>query len=292
LRPGSQIPASMQPVIEHAQRCVQANYQDLEDFLRERLREVREAHAHAALDRVDDCLANLMGRKRIYIQQPTFTHFPRLPAIEFFERGNFPWLASVEAATDDIREELTQILESSLDDFSPYVTYPPQTPLNQWKELNHSRRWSSLYLFKDGLRFEENIARCPKTVAALAGAPVVEIEQRGPTSFFSRLEPHTRIPPHTGVSNSRLIVHIPLIVPPNCGFRVGSSIREWHPGHALIFDDTIEHEAWNESGEPRVILIFDIWNPLLTAAERELMAAATTAIAEFYGDAAPAYTNS
>jgi aspartate beta-hydroxylase len=198
----------------------------------------------------------------------------------------------LEAATDDIRGELTQILDSSLADFSPYVTYSPQAPLNQWKELNHSHRWSALYLVKNGQRIEENIARCPKTVAALAGAPVVEIAQRGPTSFFSRLEPHTRIPPHTGVSNTRLIVHIPLVVPPGCGFRVGSSIREWRPGQALIFDDTIEHEAWNDSGEPRVILIFDIWNPLLTPAERDLMAAATTAVADFYGDSAPAYTNS
>lgn len=292
IRPGTQIPAAIQPVIEHARRCVQANFHDLEEFLRERLREVRAAHSGAALDRVDDCLSALTGKKRIFVQQPTFTHFPRLPAIEFYGREHFPWLAAVEAATDDIRGELGPLLESSLEDFAPYVDYSPQTPVNQWKELNHSRKWSSLYLYKDGRRLEENSARCPKTMAALAVAPVVEIEQRGPTAFFSRLEPRTHIPPHTGVSNTRLIVHIPLIIPPNCGFRVGSSVREWQPGQALIFDDTIEHEAWNNSGEPRTILIFDIWNPLLTPAERALMATATTAVAEFYGDAAPAYGNS
>jgi aspartyl/asparaginyl beta-hydroxylase (cupin superfamily) len=291
LRPGSQIPSAMQPVIEHAQRCVAANFQDLDHFLQERLRAIRERHSGAAQDRVDDCLASLLGRKRIYVQQPTFTHFPRLPAIEFFAREQFSWLPAVEAATDDIRAELSQILHTSLEDFSPYVTHPPQAPLNQWKELNHSRRWSSLFLFKEGRRLDQNIARCPKTVAAVAGAPVVDIERRGPTCFFSRLEPRTRIPPHTGVTNARLTVHIPLIVPPECGFRVGSSVREWVPGRALVFDDTIEHEAWNDSGEPRVILIFDIWNPLLTAAERELMAAATTAIADFYGDFAPAFNN-
>jgi aspartate beta-hydroxylase len=291
LPPGLQIPPSMQPVIAHAQRSVQSNMQELEDFLRARMHDARERHSDAPQERVNDCLASMMGRKRIYVQQPTFTHFPRLPAIEFFDRRDFAWLAAVEAASDDIRDELAQILETSLDDFAPYVTHSPQTPLNQWQELNHSRRWSSLYLFKDGRHVEENIGRCPKTVAALAGAPVVEIPGRGPTSFFSRLEPNTRIPPHTGVSNTRLIVHLPLIVPPDCGFRVGSSIRDWRPGTALIFDDTIEHEAWNLSSEPRVILIFDIWNPLLTAAERELMAVATAGIAEFYGDTAPAYTN-
>ena len=291
LAPGTQVPPTLVPVIEHAQICVRAHFQELDGFLREQMREVRKQHAGFAQDRVDDCLANLIGVKRIYVQQPTFTHFPRLPAIEFFDRENFAWLAAVEAATEDMRMELAQILETSLEDFSPYVTYPPQTPLNQWKELNHSRRWSSLFLFKEGQRLEENVARCPKTIAALERAPLVVIPRRAPTAFFSRLEAHTRIPPHTGVSNTRLTVHIPLIVPPDCGFRVGSSVREWRPGHALIFDDTIEHEAWNNSSEPRVILIFDIWNPLLTPTERELMVSATTAIAEFYGDSAPAYTN-
>jgi aspartyl/asparaginyl beta-hydroxylase (cupin superfamily) len=156
--------------------------------------------------------------------------------------------------------------------------------LNQWKELNQSKRWSALFLWKDGKRSDTIAARCPKTVAALEAAPVVKIPHRGPTAFFSLLEPHTRIPPHTGTTNTRLTVHIPLIVPPKCGFRVGTQTREWHPGTALLFDDTIEHEAWNDSAEERVILIFDIWNPLLTQAERDLMTAATAAIAEYYSD--------
>jgi aspartyl/asparaginyl beta-hydroxylase (cupin superfamily) len=122
-------------------------------------------------------------------------------------------------------------------------------------------------------------------MAALAEAPQVIIPTRGPTAFFSRLEPRTRIPPHTGSSNTRLTVHIPLIVPGGCGFRVGSEVREWHPGTALIFDDTIEHEAWNDSDEPRVVFIFDIWNPLLTPAERELMTVATAAVGEFFDEA-------
>jgi aspartate beta-hydroxylase len=157
-------------------------------------------------------------------------------------------------------------------------------PLDQWKELNQSKRWSALFLFKDGKRNDTIAARCPKTLAALDAADVVRIPQRGPTSFFSLLEPRTRIPPHTGTTNTRLTVHIPLIVPPQCGFRVGTQTRPWEPGTALIFDDTIEHAAWNDSDQERVILIFDIWNPLLTPAERELMTVATAAIAEFYGN--------
>ena len=101
--------------------------------------------------------------------------------------------------------------------------------------------------------------------------------------MFSILDARTRIPPHTGVSNTRLIVHLPLIVPPGCGIRVGAERREWIPGKAFVFDDTIEHEAWNDSDVPRAVLIFDIWSPFVRTAERDMVRAATVAVGEYYG---------
>jgi len=115
------------------------------------------------------------------------------------------------------------------------------------------------------------------------------VDGRGPTAFFSILDANTQIPAHTGVTNTRLTVHLPLIVPPECGFRVGSEVREWVPGQAWVFDDTIEHEAWNRSDLPRAILIFDIWNPLLSSAERDLMRATVETVGAYYrlsGDSA------
>ena len=106
---------------------------------------------------------------------------------------------------------------------------------------------------------------------ARAAVPGVHIPGRAPSAFFSMLKPHTRIPPHTGVTNTRAIVHLPLIVPPGCGFRVGGETREWKEGTAFAFDDTIEHEAWNDSDELRAVLIFDVWNPHMTTSERELL---------------------
>jgi aspartyl/asparaginyl beta-hydroxylase (cupin superfamily) len=101
--------------------------------------------------------------------------------------------------------------------------------------------------------------------------------------MFSVLQPKTRIPSHTGVSNTRLVVHLPLILPPDCRFRVGNETRAWRDGEAWVFDDTIEHEAWNDSDRPRTILIFDIWSPYLSAAERELIARVTAAADAFNG---------
>jgi aspartyl/asparaginyl beta-hydroxylase (cupin superfamily) len=109
-------------------------------------------------------------------------------------------------------------------------------------------------------------------MAAIGKLPQAEVPLRSPTALFSVLQPHTHIPPHTGVANFRLLVHLPLILPGHCRFRVGSETREWRLGEAWVFDDTIEHEAWNDSDETRVILICDIWNPWLSPDERRAIA--------------------
>jgi aspartate beta-hydroxylase len=102
-----------------------------------------------------------------------------------------------------------------------------------------------------------------------------------PNAMFSALAPKAHIPPHHGETNARLVAHLPLIVPPGCWLRVGYEKREWKVGEVMVFDDTIEHEALNGSDELRVALIFDVWNPLLTSAEREMARAMTAAVREF-----------
>jgi aspartate beta-hydroxylase len=275
------IPPAIQSAIAHARNSVAANNAELARFIDGELRDIRGRNEAAALERAEHCVDVLVGRKRVFVQQPTFMHFPRLPAIEFYDRAMFSWLDAVEAATNDIRAELMQLFAQSAPGFEPYVANPEGAPLNQWKELNHSLNWSAYYLRRESEPVADHIARCPKTMAALASVPGADVPGHGPTVFFSILKPKTRIPPHTGVTNTRLVVHLPLILPPACGFRVGSQTREWQVGRAWVFDDTIEHEAWNDSDEPRAILIFDIWNPYLTEIERDVVRAATAAAGRF-----------
>jgi aspartate beta-hydroxylase len=277
----SQLPPALQNALTHARNAVKANNDALDAFIRARTAAARAAHAGERLDRVDDCIGAMVGKNRIYVQEPTFMHFPRLPAIQFYDRSEFPWLAAFEAATDDIRAELLQLLKDD-SGFVPYVAHPDGVPLNQWQELNRSRRWSAYFLWREGKQLDDHVARCPKTVAAMANVPRIDVPGHAPTVFFSILEPKTRIPSHSGVTNTRLVVHLPLIVPPGCRFRVGTETREWKAGEAWVFDDTIEHEAFNDSDEPRAILICDIWNPYLTPAERDMVSAATAGIQEFY----------
>ena len=85
--------------------------------------------------------------------------------------------------------------------------------------------------------------------------------------------PGAHITPHTGILNTRLLCHLPLVVPEGCWFRVGNEVREWETGKLTIFDDSIEHEARNTSAFTRTILIFDIWRPELHPEERALVEA-------------------
>jgi aspartyl/asparaginyl beta-hydroxylase (cupin superfamily) len=281
---GAQLPESLRDPIGRAMQVIKEYNAQLEAFVQERLRETEARCSEQERSRFKHGLDALLGKRRIFTPQPTFFHLPKIPAEEFFRRSDFSWLPPIEAATEQIRAEFERVFAEDAAQLEPYVTRPDSAPLGAFKELNHSQRWSVYYLWRDGKSVEEHLARCPVTAALLAQAPRLDIPQIGPTAFFSVLDAHSRIPPHTGVTNTRLIVHIPLIVPAGCGFRVGSDTREWKPGEAFVFDDSMEHEAWNDSDTPRAVLIFDIWNPYLTEVERDLVRDAASAIREYHDE--------
>lgn len=219
----------------------------------------------------------VLGRKQIYLQQPKYYYFPGLPQIQFYERDQFPWLDDVEAATDEIRAELAAVLGEP-GAFAPYVQGHANRPYKDQMGMLNNPAWSAFYLWKNGDVVPENAARCPKTMHALRNAPLARVRYRSPSILFSLLRPGAHIPPHNGLINTRLVCHLPVIVPGKCRFRVGNDEREWAEGKAWAFDDTIEHEAWNRSQETRVILLFDVWRPELTEQERAAVIALFEAI--------------
>jgi aspartyl/asparaginyl beta-hydroxylase (cupin superfamily) len=149
--------------------------------------------------------------------------------------------------------------------------------LRQWKALNNNRDWTAIHLLQNGKRIEANARHCPETMAAIARLPQPHVPGASPNAMFSLLAPKTVIPPHVGISNTRLVCHLPLIVPDGCWFRVGAQTRPWKRGEAFLFDDTMEHEAANPSDELRVVFIFDVWHPDLSPAERDAAAALISA---------------
>ena len=272
--PANELPADLRNEIGRAKALCERYAAQFESFLRERL---AARGLRAGRSRFSDSLDILTGRKHIYFQEPRQYFLPELPQIQFYDRQHFPWLDRLEAATADIRAELIEILkEESV--FKPYIEGNPRLPQTESLELLNNPAWSAFYLWKHGELVAQNAARCPKTVSALDDVPFARVPNRSPSVLFSLLRPGARIPPHTGEVNTRLICHVPLIVPDNCRFRVGNDTRVLAEGKAWVFDDTMEHEAWNGSERTRVILLFEIWRPELTMEERALVSAMFEAI--------------
>jgi aspartate beta-hydroxylase len=273
-------PAALQPLVEHA------------------LIKVREGR-RASFARIFEPLVAAYGRDsltrverslRIYLneeqpsyadprQQPSFLYFPELPASAYLPRQLFPWISALEQTTADIRAELLALLPSVQGRERVFTS----TELEQvnLRGLDTPPSWNGYYFYRHGERREENRLRCPKTASAIDALPLSRVREHGPEVLFSVFTPGTHLLPHRGVTNTRLVGHLPLMVPENCALRVGGEEHHWQEGEVVVFDDTYEHEAWNRSNKTRVVMIFDIWNPYLTEAERAALADLIGAIGDF-----------
>jgi len=279
--PVDQLSPDLRRDIERAMQMRNRYAQKFEQFLLDRLQGANTSKGPTSA-RFRQSLDIMLGKKSIYVQQPQAFYFPELPQIQFYDRSVFPWLDQVEAATGAIRGELTQLLADG-PGFKPYVEADPRRPRKEQSGMTNNPDWSALYLWKNGQAVPENIARCPITASVVAKVPFSDVSNRSPSVLFSQLRPGARIPPHSGLVNTRLICHLPLIVPPGCGFRVGNDTRTPVEGKAWVFDDTMEHEAWNNSKETRIILLFEVWRPELSDDERGLVRAMFDAIDAYSG---------
>lgn len=275
----SSLPPQWRREVQRAETAARRLAQEFESHLLNRL--AARGLAEAGAERFGHALDLLLGRRQIYLQQPKAFYFPELPQTQFYDRAQFPWAAALEAASADIRLELEAVLASGRG-FEPYIRRSADRP-SVGNPLLDSLDWSACFLIKDGRDVGDNAIRCPRTMAALREVPLCRIVDRTPSVLFSLLRPGTRIRPHSGFTNARLICHLPLIVPRDCALRVGNDTRAWREAQLLVFDDSIEHEAWNLSDRLRVVLLFDIWRPELTEKERSLVAAALEAVNEFEG---------
>jgi tetratricopeptide (TPR) repeat protein len=228
------------------------------------LSDLHEARARRFAD-------NVLDRRPVYHQEPTHYRYPDLADVEYFDRAYEGLRERLRRAYPDILAEFRALFSAHADRQRPYVDFAPGQPVGQWEALNRSPDWNALHLIRYGEHDAVNAAACPKTMAAFAGDEQAAIPGLGPNLMFSLLAPRTHIPPHHGVANFRVVCHMPLIVPGGCRFRVGADTRLWVPGEPWIFDDTIEHEAWNDSDELRVVLIGDLWRPELATQDRAIV---------------------
>jgi aspartate beta-hydroxylase len=266
-------PAPLRAAIEKAKALIAATKAEKAAFLHRAVAAKGIAAGAKAQARIAEAIDIMVGVKKYFVHEPLLMTIPGLPTVGYFDRELLDWLERLEAATPIIRAELEAALATAGADFEAYIQRPPGAPLNQWAQLNNNRDWSTLHLWRDGQPIAAAQALCPQTTALLRSLPMADQPGFAPTAMFSVMQPHTHIPPHTGSSNARAIVHLGLVVPEKCRFRVGNEVREWRVGEAFAFDDTIEHEAFNDSDEVRVVLIFDVWNPYLSAEDRAMITA-------------------
>jgi aspartate beta-hydroxylase len=242
--------------------------------------------------RVEECLAIYLGEQKASLpdsrQQPKFLYFAGVPSQPYYPRERFPWLAELEANTAMIREELRSVL-SHLHDLESFLqTDSPQDAAGLLRcSGSQLPAWDAYFFHRHGERYDAHRARCPQTAALLDLLPLAHVREHSPETLYSVLRPGTHILPHRGVTNTPLVTHLPLIVPPDCALRVAGEIHEWQEGRCVTFDDTYEHEAWNNSAETRVVLILDSWNPDLSEAERAVVADLIGAIGDFRDSEVP-----
>jgi len=170
-----------------------------------------------------------------------------------YDAALFPWVAEIEAGWQDVRAELDAVM-----------TFRDRMPsfheiLKEVSSITADDDWKTFFLQGAGMGCRENARRCPKTMALLRRIP------HASTAFFSILSPHKHIPPHRGAYNGVLRLHLGLLVPEprqQCRIRVADQVRHWEEGRALIFDDSYNHEVWNDTEGYRVVLFVDFARPL------------------------------
>ncbi|MEO8011344.1 MAG: aspartyl/asparaginyl beta-hydroxylase domain-containing protein, partial [Dokdonella sp.] len=259
---------SLRPLVRHAIKVID---EGRERLFGELLAPHRDRHGASALARVDKCLAIYLGGVPASWadprQKPSFLYFPDLPTVTYFDRALFPWYEALESRTEAIRAEL----ESVLEDASAFESFfKPKPGMSTEEHLGGTRadpRWDAFFFYRHGTRYEENCRRCPQTAAALDAVPIVRLPGHAPECLYSKLTPGSHIRAHRGVTNTRVVTHLPLIVPGNGALSVGGESHEWQQGRCVTFDDTFLHEAWNHSERTRVVVLLDTWNPYMTEIE-------------------------
>ncbi|MDE2221384.1 MAG: aspartyl/asparaginyl beta-hydroxylase domain-containing protein, partial [Gammaproteobacteria bacterium] len=269
-------PKPLQPIIAHAVVQVRtgrrAAFQQL-------FTPIQERYGADSLERVEKCLRVYFNEEAAVHpdprQHPSFLYFPDLPTSAYLDLSMCPWLPALEARTAEVRAEMQALLPSAQG--RERVFDSDELEQVNLRGLDAPPSWNGYYFYRHGVRRAENCQACPKTAAALEMLPLARIREHGPEVLYSVFTPGTHLLPHRGVTNTRLVGHLPLMVPDNCILNVGGERHQWKEGRVVVFDDTYEHEAWNHSNRTRVVMIFDIWNPNLTEAER---AAVTDLIGE------------
>jgi aspartate beta-hydroxylase len=251
---------------------------------------LRRAHGPDALKRVERALSGYLrewdATPTDPRQRPKFMFFPDLPSTPYLDPKLLPFADVLTAAYPRIRAEAERLLADQVQ-LPGFLTFKDGDRIEDYVSGDGAKpAWDAFFFYRHGRRYDDNHARCPETSAVLESIELCRIRDQAPEICFSVLSPGSHIMPHHGVSNCRVVAHLPLIVPADCALNiVDGEAHHWREGELMVFDDTFRHEAWNRSQQTRVILLMDVWNPHLTDIEKQAIKLLVESISDFEGEA-------
>ncbi len=240
-------------------------------------------HGQGGLPRVEEALRGYLGESPTGPadprQRPKFFFMPGLPDGPYHDPWLQPWTAGLVKQWTAIRQEALEVMaEDAL--FESFLGLKPGQQAPEYVSGAAARpAWDALFFYRHGLRHDANHQRCRVTSDILESIDLCRVNFQAPEICFSLLRAGSTIMPHYGVTNTRLVYHLPLVIPPNCALQiVDGPSHAWQEGVPMMFDDTYQHGACNRSAHDRLILLMDCWNPYLQPSEREAVKALVEAI--------------
>lgn len=215
-------------------------------------------------------------------QRPKFLYMPGLPDQPYHDPMLQPWARTLSEAFPEICADASEVYATGAG-FESFLEFGPQAKRSDYVGGDGpDPAWDAFFFYRHGKRFDDKHQICHRTSAVLESIELCRIKGQAPEVCFSVLAPGSHIKPHHGVTNTRLVMHLPLIVPEGCALNIlGAGEHAWKPGELMMFDDSYQHEAWNTSASPRIILLMDCWNPHLSSAEKLAVTALVEGITEF-----------
>lgn len=260
-------------ILEQVIHAVEKVRKGRELLLYESYGELRKRLGAGALGRVDKALAGYLRKWNATPpdprQRPRFFYFPDLPDLPYYDPLLQPWAPALQSSFEVIRNDAVRVFAED-QKFQPFLVRTGGNKTGEHiKGSGTEPAWDAFFFYRHGERFDKNHNRCPETSTALESIELCRISDQAPEICFSVLGAGTQIMPHYGVSNVRLVMHLPLVIPGDCALNLlDAGEHHWQEGKLVMFDDTFQHEAWNRSNSPRIILLMDCWNPHLTVPEK------------------------
>jgi tetratricopeptide (TPR) repeat protein len=272
------LPADIRQRSEAADTAMRSHYTALHT---DTMAHYRQLHPTCNIERIEAaiwCQTHAVAfRYPHQAQRPHVFLVPELAAIPVFGPEHISWQHSLEAVTADIEAEFSAASKLAADAAQPYLDASATAMGDEWQPLADSLNWGAFHLYKKGVANSRLCDLFPTTLAVLKTLPLLKVGDLPSEILFSSLQAGQHIPPHYGLSNTDVTVHLPIATNSGSAIKVCDQTHQWQHGKVFAFDDAFYHESWNHGATARVNLLFEAWHPDLSTDEQGAISASFNA---------------